>query len=521
MPPASLSTFAVMIPGPRMAKKIVRRRRQFLTSGRGAAGAAAGAISAASCRPRRGCGWRRSTTSSIVMMPTRTPSGSVTGRARRSYLDIVSATSPAETSGVTLRTGVAITFSRIVSSSAARRSRTESAPRMRSLLVHDVEVEERLGVARDGPEPLDRLAHRERGRKRDEVGSHESAGRVLVVHEELGDLLGRPLLHELDEVARVLALDLAEDVRRLVRGHLLEDLRGARLRQVLDDLGLDLGLELVQRLGSRLDVQLLEDAGALGARDLAQDFRDVGRVEPLELLLRQGGLEPLEARVQRLHRVPRNEARRQRRVGKPAAARRDARPEDPPHEAAHAHVGGREDEVSRKHVQLEVVHPHDLHAVDVHDLLVEEVPREKDLVLPRGAVQEVLPHETRAHGVALEDGNVFPGQHERLEAVPDQEARDPRKRSPRARGDGEVRDLSDRVPAHVAHRFAEEFRDEESLMDGHRGRARGQGRRRLRHESIVGRRHAPVNASSGYSQSNGSDTRPLRDAATRAYDSRW
>ena len=65
----------------------------------------------------------------------------------------------------------------------------------------------------------------------------------------------------------------------------------------------------------------------------------------------------------------------------------------------------------------------------------EEVPREKNLVLPRGAMQEVLPHEARAHGGALEDGDVFPGQHESLEAVSNQEARDPRKRGPGARRD--------------------------------------------------------------------------------------
>ena len=126
----------------------------------------------------------------------------------------------------------------------------------------------------------------------------------------------------------------------------------------------------MERLGRGLDVQPPEDSAALGTGNLAQDLRDVGGVEPLELLLRKGCLEPLEARMQRLHRVPGDEARRQRRVGELAAAGRDAGPEDPPHEAAYAHIGRRQHEVSRQHVELEVVHPHDLDSVDVHDLLV-------------------------------------------------------------------------------------------------------------------------------------------------------
>ena len=253
----------------------------------------------------------------------------------------------------------------------------------------------------------------------------------------------------------------------------------------------------MQRLGGRLDVQLLEDAGSLGARDLAQDVRDVGRMEPLELLLGQRGLEALEAPVERLHRVPRDEPRGKRRVREPSAARRDARAEDPPHEAAHADVGSREHEVARQDVELEVVHAHDLHAVDVDDLLVEEVAREEDLVLPRGTVQEVLPHEAGADGAALEDGDVLPGQDERLEAVADEEARDARKGSARARGDGEVADLSDGVSRHVAHRLAEKLGDEEPLVRGDRGRARGRRRRRCRHGGIVRRRRSLVNACSG------------------------
>ena len=152
-------------------------------------------------------------------------------------------------------------------------------------------------------------------------------------------------------------------------------------------------------------------------------------------------------------------------------------------------------------VQLEVVHAHDLHAVDVHDLLVEQVAREEDLVLPRGTVQEVLPHEPRPHGAALENGDVLPGQDERLEAVADEEARDARKRGARARGDGEVRDLPDRVPRHVPHRLAEELRDEEALVRGHGRGARRRGRRGC-HGGIVRRPAPSVNVRSADSRRN-------------------
>ena len=90
---------------------------------------------------------------------------------------------------------------------------------------------------------------------------------------------------------------------------------------------------------------------------------------------------------------------------------------------AYADVGGRQDEVALDEVELEVVHPHDLHAGDVDDLLVEEVPREEDLVLLRGAVDHVRAREPGADGAVREDGDVVPRQDEALEPLAQEEAR--------------------------------------------------------------------------------------------------
>jgi len=328
------------------------------------------------------------------MIPIRTPSGSVTGRARRSYFDIVSATSSAETSAVALFTGVVITFSSVASSSGGE----ELAHRKRAeedlALVDDVEIEEDLGVARDGAEPQERLFDGEVRRERHEVRSHEAARRVLVVNEELGDLVGGLLLHELDEVARVLALDLAEDVGGLVRGHLLEDLRSVLLGQVLEDLGLHLRLQLVQRFGGGLDVQLSENAGALGARDLAQDVGDVRRMEALEPLLRERRLQAVELGWSGWIEFPRDEARGERAV-RQASARGGVNPA--PKTRAHEPRTPTSAAVSTRSpaddVELEVVDtaPTTLHAVDVDDLLVEQVACEEDLVFARRPVDEVRP----------------------------------------------------------------------------------------------------------------------------------
>ena len=286
MPPASLSTFAVMIPGPRIARKSVSATLPVADVGArsGCLGGRRDHLSLRRCRSRL----RLEPVDDVVDRDDadEDPFGIRHGQGEEVVLghrlgDLVGRDvrrdGPHGSRHGALEKRVVVGGEDV-----AHGERAQDA----LLLVDDVEVEERLGVAGDGPEALEGLAHGESRRERDEVRPHEAARRVLVVHEQLGHLFGRALFHELDEVPGVLALDLAEDVGRLVGRHLLEDLRSAPLGQVLDDLRLHLGLQLVQRLGRRLDLQLLEDPGSLGARHLAQDVRDVGRMEPLELLLR-------------------------------------------------------------------------------------------------------------------------------------------------------------------------------------------------------------------------------------------
>ena len=111
--------------------------------------------------------------------------------------------------------------------------------------------------------------------------SHEAARGVLVVDEELGDLLARLLLHELDEVARLLPGRSPRTSAASSAGicsRISDRVRGGKL---LDHLGLDVRLQLVERLGRRLDVELPEDAAPLGLRHLADDLREVGGMEAL------------------------------------------------------------------------------------------------------------------------------------------------------------------------------------------------------------------------------------------------
>ncbi len=83
------------------------------------------------------------------------------------------------------------------------------------VIVDHVQVEGSL-AGRRLADVLDRLGDGRVLADRDELGGHEAPGRALPILEELLNLLGLLLLHELEDVVRPLLRELLDDVDDLL-----------------------------------------------------------------------------------------------------------------------------------------------------------------------------------------------------------------------------------------------------------------------------------------------------------------
>ena len=90
------------------------------------------------------------------------------------------------------------------------------------VIVHDVEVEVALARCRLA-DVLDRLGDGRLFPHGDELGRHQPARRALLVFEELLDLLGLLLLHELEDFFCLRLGQLLDNVHDVLRRHTIED----------------------------------------------------------------------------------------------------------------------------------------------------------------------------------------------------------------------------------------------------------------------------------------------------------
>ena len=140
----------------------------------------------------------------------------------------------------------------------------------------------------------------------------------------------------------------------------------------------------------------------MGRRQVFDDVRDVGGVELREALVRDLQLHaPRWIGFEQIDVLPRDHARRHAIEKRPQGEARDDAFRQPPDGAARANVDGddveRDVAVDRRRIDLHVVDAHDLAAVDVDDLLVEEVALEQE--------------EAVGRAVALPVGDIAGGAH--------------------------------------------------------------------------------------------------------------
>ena len=130
------------------------------------------------------------------------------------------------------------------------------------------------------------------------------------------------------------------------------------------------GIEMFQRVGGLFVGERADDARRVLRRQLADDPGEIGRAHARQPVLADGEPDLVGVEVvQRRDVVPRDERARDARD----QARRDAPAAEPAQQPRDADVRGDDADRAGRARQLEVVDAHDLAAVDVDDLLVEEV----------------------------------------------------------------------------------------------------------------------------------------------------
>ena len=167
---------------------------------------------------------------------------------------------------------------------------------------------------------VDRLADRPERRHGDEIGLHDAAGGVLGIFEaplerralegrQLGEDVGLLFLVEvLDDVDRIVGIELLERLGHLLGGHRLQHLVAHRL------------IELGQRGRVEVVAEGLDEATALlGAQQLDQ-VGEVGLVQRKRELAHLGGIVLLERRLDGMQEVGANAPSSSRSSTSPAAS---------------------------------------------------------------------------------------------------------------------------------------------------------------------------------------------------------
>ena len=197
--------------------------------------------------------------------------------------------------------------------------------------------------------------------------------------QQLADVVGLVGLHAAQQVLSALGLEVAEDVGGVVWLHLFEDVGGALGLHAPNQRQLQVGADLAERVGGRFVVEGVEHFVDVVLVELRDDLGDIRGVQLGQVFVRHLELDAGRARLDRLDGFPGD------RLGRQPHAERA---EHAPRAQATQQAGGRDVDadqavaaVGRR--ELQVVDAHDAHAVDVDDLVVEHLARQRQLVRRR------------------------------------------------------------------------------------------------------------------------------------------
>ncbi len=198
-------------------------------------------------------------------------------------------------------------------------------------------------------------------------------------------------------------------------------------------------------------------ARALRGRQLLDDVGDVGGVQLVQPLVRDGQLDLRQVAVEQVHVVPRDDVLVEllsEELGDPRDEALERRG-DAAQDAAHADLGAEQAQLVAGLGELEVVDAHDLHALRVDDLLAHQVAREQDLVGLQVAEADLRARDVEHDLLAVEERDeLAPREHERRLVGPEERQRR-HAREDLARGDRDVVDGADFLAAGIDHRLAQ------------------------------------------------------------------
>ena len=240
---------------------------------------------------------------------------------------------------------------------------------------------------------------------------------------------------------------------------------GTGVVQVLDEVGLVLVLHLGDGLGGLGVIQVLEHVGALLGVKLLQDVGHVGGMQLVQALVRHGQLHLGQVAVEQVHVVPGDdllvdalaEYLRHGHHGALEPRRQAAQ------DAARPHLGAQKAQLRARDGELQVVYAHDLHALRVHDLAIQKVARQQDLLGLQIAEADVVSRHGQPDTVLVELLDVLaPRDHERNLARPlEGQAGDAGEHL--AGGDGQVGDRADLLAGRIDDGLSHHLREIEHV----------------------------------------------------------
>src|ERR1700761_6988767 len=259
------------------------------------------------------------------------------------------------------------------------------------LVVEDIDFRDGIGVALEVSKGFDGFGNAGIAWNADEVGGHATGSGFRGEFEQLLDVLALLGFHLFEDLFGLLFAELGEHVGGGAGVHLLDDVRGALGVHALQEFLLNLWLDLFERLGSGLFGEAGEDGLALGGCELFEDVRDVRRVQ-----LGKAFLTNLEADAARgiaiddVDTAPGDESRRDT-VHDAVDGTRGQPLQQPASGAAESDFdvldeqgGGVTGWTILRPGKVDVVDPHDLAAIDIDDLLVEQVAFKQQCVAEAG-----------------------------------------------------------------------------------------------------------------------------------------
>ena len=246
-----------------------------------------------------------------------------------------------------------------------------------------IDVVDTLKVLVEFANRLDGIADRRRGGQRDKLRGHDAAGGVVLVAQQITNRLLLLDAHQAQELLGLLIIELVDQVGSVVRVHHGQHRRCVGIGQALEHLGHEfVVIELRDGLGGLCRIELGEHLRAQARIELLDDVSDVGRMQLAKRLVRHRELDVFSRAIEQVHIRPGDNVLAERLAQVLHKALDDVleRGADCTQQTAGTDLGTQQAQlIFARHGELDVVDAHDLHALCVDNLLVENIARQQQL----------------------------------------------------------------------------------------------------------------------------------------------